>query len=198
MNKTIDYAERALVALMSIPFLIAFSRAMPSHPYFILVAISEMLSVVLILTRRSGQIAATPYAFIIAIMGTALPLLIRPTDGVALLPVGITTAIMLAGLVLSISAKIYLNRSFGIVAANRGVKRSGPYRLVRHPMYLGYFVTQVGFVLASFTLFNMAAYILAWTFQILRVAEEEKCLMQDADYANFAGSTRWRLVPGLF
>ena len=72
---------------------------------------------------------------------------------------------MMAGLCVNISAKLFLNRSFGIVAANRGIKRGGPYRLVRHPMYFGSILTQVGFVLASFKLTTLALYLVAWTFQ---------------------------------
>ena len=33
-----------------------------------------------------------------------------------------------------------LGRSFGVVAANRGIKSRGPYSFVRHPIYLGFLV----------------------------------------------------------
>ena len=62
---------------------------------------------------------------------------------------GIAEAITISGFVLQLSAKLTLRRSFGVVAANRGVKASGPYRLVRHPMYAGYALTHVGFLLAG-------------------------------------------------
>ena len=106
--------------------------------------------------------------------GNILPLLVRPENGAQLVPVAVTTTLMMAGLCVNISAKLFLNRSFGVVAANRGIKRGGPYRLVRHPMYFGYILTQVGFVLASFKLTTLALYLVAWTFQILRIREEEK------------------------
>ena len=37
--------------------------------------------------------------------------------------------------------KLSLGRSFGLMPANRGVVSTGMYRLVRHPIYLGYLVT---------------------------------------------------------
>jgi protein-S-isoprenylcysteine O-methyltransferase Ste14 len=194
----LDLAERLFVALLAIPFAVAFSLAVSDHPQYAHGATSEMLQVILVLIRRPGQVAATPYAFFIAIMGMALPLFIRPAGGVALAPGALTAAIMSGGLLLNIVAKLFLNRSFGIVAANRGVKRGGPYRLVRHPMYAGYIVSEFGFLLASFTWFNLAIYGTAWLFQLLRIQEEERWLMKDELYRNFAATTRWRLVPGLY
>ena len=198
MVRLIDFAERLFVVLISIPFLMAFVAAMPSHPQVILVAISEMLAVGLILTRKPGAIAATPYAFLIAILGTALPLFVRPADGSALISPWLTSTLMSGGLAISISAKLFLNRSFGIVAANRGVKSGGPYRVVRHPMYLGYITTQIGFLLANFTLPNLLLYAGAWALQVLRIREEEGILAKDDLYAAYSQRVRWRLLPGVY
>ena len=44
------------------------------------------------------------------------------------------------GVSFSLGAKAFLRRSFGIVAANRKVQRGGPYRLVRHPLMLGFLI----------------------------------------------------------
>ena len=198
MARLLDFAERILVVLICIPFVIAFVAVMPTHPQFILVAISELLAVALILTRKPGTIAATPYAFLIAILGTALPLFIRPDGGIELLPIWVTSVLMSGGLALSICAKLFLNRSFGIVAANRGIKSGGPYRVVRHPMYLGYVTTQVGFLLESFTLENLLLYAFSWVIQLLRIREEETILIGDAAYSSYSAKVRWRLMPGVY
>ena len=105
---------------------------------------------------------------------------------------------MSGGLAISIAAKLFLNRSFGIVAANRGVKSGGPYRLVRHPMYLGYITTQVGFLIDNFTLLNALLYAGSWTLQILRIREEEGILAKDDIYAAYSQRVRWRLLPGVY
>jgi len=198
MAKLLDYAERLLVVLISIPFVIAFIAIMPAHPQFILVAISELLAVALILTRKPGTIAATPYAFLIGVLGTALPLFVRPTDGIELLPTWLGSILMSGGLTLSICAKLFLNRSFGVVAANRGVKSGGPYRIVRHPMYLGYITAQVGFLLNCFSTMNVLLYLVSWAIQVLRIRAEEAILIEDAAYASYSSRVRWRLVPGLY
>jgi protein-S-isoprenylcysteine O-methyltransferase Ste14 len=105
---------------------------------------------------------------------------------------------MLVGLGVNIWAKLSLRRSFGIVAANRGVKTQGPYRLIRHPMYIGYVATQVGFVLFNPTPWNFAIYLGAWTLQVLRILAEERTLSKDAKYQAYASTVRYRLIPGVF
>lgn len=198
MLKLVDFAERLFVVLIATPFMIAFARVLPSQPHVLLIMVSELLAVALVLVRRPGQIVASPYAFTIALLGTSLPLLIRPTPGLEILPPAAASVVMMAGLCLNISAKLFLNRSFGIVAANRGVKRGGPYRLVRHPMYLGYITTEVGYLLANLNAVNLALYGLAWAIQVLRIREEERFLTQDERYRQYAERVTYRLVPGVY
>jgi len=191
----IDYSERVFILLLVAPFMIAISRSLPENPYSILVAFSEALVVLFILIRKPGAISTRPYPLAVALLGTALPLLVRPAD-LAFVPATVSGGIMSLGLIINISSKLALNRSFGLVAANRGIKRGGPYRFVRHPMYLGYFVTQIGFLLSSFSLTNLAIYSAAWFFQILRIIEEEKFLSQDPDYRAFMEQVPRRVLPG--
>jgi len=192
-----DAIERLALVLLYAPFVLALAATLPSHPWWVLVAISESLAVVLILIRKPGTMALAPYPFLIGFAGTALPLFIRPVEGAALIPSALTATLMVAGLAVNIAAKLFLNRSFGVVAANRGVKRGGPYRLVRHPMYLGYFATQLGFLLSSFSIQNLALYLIAWVFQLLRILEEERFLSLDPAYRAYQSTVRYRLFPGL-
>lgn len=193
--RIIDWGERLFLVLLCAPFLWAFAKYTPTHPQALAVCASETLAVVLILIRRPGEMVAKPYPFLIAFLGTGLPLLARPGD-VALLPDFITTSIIIAGLGINIWAKLSLNRSFGLVAANRGVKRGGPYRFVRHPMYLGYICNQAGFLLSAFSWQLMLLYGAAWSVQVLRIIEEEKVLLLDPEYRAFAGKVRYRIAPG--
>lgn len=192
-----DIGERAFLVLLAIPFLWAFAKALPTHPTLILLCISEMLGVILIVIRRSGALSLGPLAVLSAFCGTALPLLVRP-GGVQICSTLVSTVLMSLGLALCIVSKLYLNRSFGLIAANRGVKSRGPYRLVRHPMYLGYMVNQLGFLTANLSILNSLIYLLAWSFQILRVIEEEAVLQHDEAYRHFAQRVRSRLIPGLY
>jgi protein-S-isoprenylcysteine O-methyltransferase Ste14 len=106
--------------------------------------------------------------------------------------------VILSGLLIQISAKIVLWRSFGIVAAVREIKVSGPYRFVRHPMYAGYTIVHVGFLLAFPSLWNLAVYASALLVQIARLLREEQLLNRDQHYREFASRVRYRLLPGVF
>ena len=192
-----DAFERLVLVLLCAPFVLAVAITLTTHPWWILIAISESLAVILILIRKPGAMALAVYPFLIGFGGTALPLIIRPVEGGALVPAAVSSTLMFAGLFLNIASKLFLNRSFGVVAANRGVKRGGPYRLVRHPMYLGYFTTQLGFLLSSFSVQNLLLYLVAWAFQLLRILEEERFLSRDPTYRAYQNKVRYRLIPGL-
>ncbi len=103
-----------------------------------------------------------------------------------------------AGLIVQIAAKIALWRSFGVVPANHGVRTRGPYALIRHPMYAGYIVSQIGFVLGYPLLQNALLYLATFGLQMVRIMREEAILHSDPDYVRYAGRVRYRLIPGLF
>src|SRR4249919_1013980 len=106
VSRILDIGERIFAILLAIPFLWAFAISLSMHPTFILVVASEMLSVLFILVRRGGVMAATPIALAVAFAGTGLPLLARPS-GASLVPALVSTSIMAAGLGLSILSKLY-------------------------------------------------------------------------------------------
>ena len=84
------------------------------------------------------------------------------------------------------------------MAANRGVKASGPYILVRHPMYAGYMLTQLGVLIAEPSLWNLGLIACLWALQVGRILAEERVLGADAAYRDLMRATRYRLVPGVF
>lgn len=190
----LDMAERGFVLLLMAMFLIRLAPMLGSGACNLLIAFSEALSAILMLTRRPGAVVASPYAWAISVVGTCAPLLVVP-GGTLLIAGKGPILLMAAGLTISISAKIFLRRSFGILPANRGVRRSGPYRLVRHPMYAGYVLTHAGFLISSFCLGNLLAYAFAWTAMVLRIRAEEAILARDPAYRDYQGEVRRRLIP---
>jgi protein-S-isoprenylcysteine O-methyltransferase Ste14 len=161
---------------------------------------AEGLAVALILLRKPAtELSLKPLDWALAIGATAAPLLVRPAAHVAALaPVGVCAGLMLTGLVFQVISKLTLRLSFGMAPANRGLKVSGPYRIVRHPIYASYLVGQVGFFLLNPTGWNAAIYAAGLTLQIFRIAAEERLLSHDAGFAAFRAQTRYRLIPGLY
>ena len=165
-----------------------------------LLAISEGLNVVFTLIRRpSRQFSLRPAAWLLAFGASAAPLCVIPT-GLTPSPAQLcaTAILATAGVLMQISAKLTLGRSFGMVPANRGLRLSGPYRLVRHPMYLGYMLAHLGFVLSNPTGWNLAVYGLAYACQIPRLLAEEKLLSDDDTYRQYQAQVPFHLIPGVF
>lgn len=192
-----DLAERAFLAV-SLGWLL--SNLIPSlslQPLNLLLAISESLPVFFILIRRFGRMSARPDAWLISMIGTFVPLFVLPVGG-AIASEAVCGVIMAAGLLISIAAKLALNRRFGVVPANRGAARSGPYYFVRHPMYLGYMLTHAGFLLANPGMFNLLLYLVTWGGFLWRIRLEEGVLSEDVAYRDYCRAVPYRLIPGLY
>jgi protein-S-isoprenylcysteine O-methyltransferase Ste14 len=198
---TRDLAARALVGglfvLLSCNLLADFMRT--GHVTGLLLIVSESLIVVLTVIRRPAQIidrsTATAITTTLSIAG---PPLLRAADVPGLLPDVVTAIVSAIGLMIVIGGKMTLGRSFGIVPANRGIVARGPYMLVRHPIYLGYLITHVAFVIAQPTPLNIAIVVIADTALIARALIEERVLSADAEYQSYCRRVVWHLVPGMF
>ena len=53
---------------------------------------------------------------------------------------------------LSLVALLTIGRRFGVRPALRGLATNGPYRLVRHPMYLAYLIADIGYLLEAWNI----------------------------------------------
>jgi protein-S-isoprenylcysteine O-methyltransferase Ste14 len=84
------------------------------------------------------------------------------------------------------------------VAADRGIVMRGPYRIVRHPIYLGYFISHIGFLLANWSPRNITIYIVTCFFQISRILAEERILREDESYRAYCQRVRYRVIPFIF
>jgi protein-S-isoprenylcysteine O-methyltransferase Ste14 len=115
-----------------------------------------------------------------------------------LVPSYLWYTLMIAGMCIQLSAKVFLGLSFGVVAANRGVRIAGPYRVVRHPMYAGYTISHVGVILGMPSLTNAMLYAGVFVLQLIRISREERILRQDKLYREFADKVRSKLIPGVY
>ena len=131
---------------------------------------------------------AYPYAQIIYL---------RTVPGVPVSPeLGLVLVIVSA--CLSFASLIVLGRLFGVRPALRGVMTKGPYRIVRHPMYLAYVIGDIGYNLQEWNTGTVLMVIAGWAALLYRIHAEERVLSQDSRWQVYSGSVRYRLLPGLW
>jgi protein-S-isoprenylcysteine O-methyltransferase Ste14 len=165
----------------------------------ILLLVSEAVVVLfVVLRRRTSAISRRSLDWFAGFAGTVVPLFAISAGGEPVIPIAFCAILMLAGFGLNMGAKLTLLRSFGVVAANRGIKIHGPYRLIRHPMYAGYMLTHLGFLLSGPNLWNTCVYALAFGFQVVRIFAEERMLNHDPAYRELSVRVPYRLAPFVF
>ena len=99
---------------------------------------------------------------------------------------------------LSLMSLLSLGTLFGIRPALRGLMTSGPYRFVRHPMYLSYALGDIGYNLQEWNPATVLMVIVGWTSLLYRIGAEERIMRENASWQSYTQVTRYRLVPGFW
>ena len=99
---------------------------------------------------------------------------------------------------LSFASLLSLGRRFGVWPALRGLATRGPYRLVRHPMYLAYVLADIGVNLQEWNFGTVLLVMAGWASLFYRIRAEERILSGDAGWSTYAALVRHRLFPGLW
>lgn len=150
--------------------------------------------VVLAFTRRAPKETSTSLKdYIIALIGTYTSLLFVGTSNAE--ENTIITLLQMFGLIVSLTGLLYLRRSFGIVAANRGIVTEGIYKYIRHPLYAGYLLQFICTIIQNFSIHNLVVLVVATFFEIWRLVLEEKLLSRDKEYKSYTKKVKWRLLP---
>jgi protein-S-isoprenylcysteine O-methyltransferase Ste14 len=159
----------------------------------------ELWIVAAFLVRRpASRVTARTSDWLLAVGGTFGGLLFRPTGIHSQWGVHVGLYVQLVGLFICIVSFCALGRSFGLAAANRGLKCRGPYSLVRHPIYASYVLLQLGYVMQSFSWANVAVMMALTCCNVGRVRAEERLLLTDENYGEYRRRVRWRLLPGIW
>lgn len=165
----------------------------------LMLLISETLTFVwLLLARRPLVRDWNPFTVFIALTAGFGSGLVSLEPGIAIVPLYISAPLQFLALWVVIWGKMSLGRSFAILPANRGVVTGGAYRYVRHPIYAGYLMGHILFLLSSFSIYNFTVYAIITLFQIHRILREERILAMTPEYSDYLERVRWRLIPGIF
>jgi len=110
----------------------------------------------------------------------------------------ISTVVIFLGTLFAGYAIFHLGRSISLVAEARKLVTSGPYRLVRHPLYLGEEIAIAGSVLQHISTLSLLVFTVQLGFQFYRMSREEEILAQAfPEYQSYAKRT-WRILPGIY
>lgn len=202
--KTANWTDRAEAGVFILLYLVLVFRfiwsfvAVPNIIDALYVFDSTILIVFVLMRREASSMTRRPLDYGVAWAGTIIPLLAMPPSSTPFAPPLVCIIMVLLGIATHLSAKLSLRRSFGIVAADRGIKAGGAYRYVRHPMYLGYMLVQGGVLLAGPVIWNVVLFGVNWVLLFCRIQAEERLLLHNEDYQALCRETRFRLIPGIY
>ena len=109
---------------------------------------------------------------------------------------GLVMVTLAAGL--SLVSLLAMGRFFGVRPALRGLVTRGPYKFVRHPMYLSYVLADIGYNLQEWNSVTLLLVLIGWASLIYRIRAEERVLSQHAEWSAYVALVRYRLLPGLW
>ena len=111
----------------------------------------------------------------------------------------VTSLILIAaGWVLSACVLLWLGRAFSVMAQARRLVTTGPYTIVRHPLYLCEEIMVLGVALTHLSVAAVFIVAVQWMFQLHRMTNEEKVLgAAFPECAAYAARTP-KIIPRLF
>ncbi len=110
----------------------------------------------------------------------------------------LASLVTICGIAIALYSLSTLGGSFSIIPQARRLVQTGPYKLVRHPVYLGELISILGIVLARPSAITMAIYCLLTALLIYRALWEEKLLADIFPEYETYSLRRARFIPGVF
>ncbi len=174
---------------------LAAGEAGPSA--YMLFAVNTLIAVLFLTRRKEVRVTESSRDRLITIVSILLSFTLRPAPGASLLSGFWESTLLTVSLLLIFAAYLNLGRSFGLIPADRGLKLTGLYGWVRHPLYGAEIMFFVSFLLANFTVRN-SAFVLGILISLhMRAMAEERLLACDLAYDSYRRRIRKRYIPYL-
>jgi protein-S-isoprenylcysteine O-methyltransferase Ste14 len=165
------------------------------------------LALIYIARRPAVRVRHNLVAFVVSMYASFVLLAFRPvaqlfevppTLNSSTLALEISDLLVILGVGLSVYSLLFLRFNFSIMPEARHMISDGPYRIVRHPIYLGEIISGAGLVLALPGWFSLAVLLTFIAAQLYRTRIEEEVLASAfPDYEAYTQKTRFRLIPGV-
>jgi protein-S-isoprenylcysteine O-methyltransferase Ste14 len=159
-----------------------------------------LIAAVVILRTRPSAKASGLEPRISALVGTFLTygITLFPRHEMSLSLEMISTVLILVGTAGAVIALYQLGRSFSVMAETRQLVTSGPYRFVRHPLYLTEGIAVIGLFIQFASVWTALLVAVQVVSQLRRMHNEETLLTASfLEYAAYSRNTA-RLIPGIY
>jgi protein-S-isoprenylcysteine O-methyltransferase Ste14 len=202
-DKTFDHAFAMLFAVMGLAPILSVMRtdggglaqveALASVPLAFLACYSFII-------RSKAKVPAYTDEIVIPALSYLSPLLVL--NIILVIPARFSfpwLALMaFPGLMIAAASIVVLRRSFAVLPSVRDIVTRGPYRWVRHPLYLGEAIFVLGVMLLAFNLASLLLYLGFLALMLARIRIEERKLFAREEYRSYAHSVRYRMLPYLY
>ena len=177
-NSLTDYKKYiGSIIMLTFGVISYFRWSTSGELFFLLLALRDVIASFFLARREKSQANGKIIISIIAYISSGLPLFyLSAPYGVQTKMLSLTADLFsIVGFLIVTMATIDLGTKLGVSPAKRGNKCvKGLYRFLKHPMYLGYTIAQIGWVLLNNA--NIMIYVASLALFYLRAKAENKIL----------------------
>ncbi len=170
-----DYRRYLAASVMFVFAGISFYRWTETHLlFFILVILRDLLAAFFFCKRKEAEKKSSKWIALLSYVSAAIPLCYfgASTNNANL--IFVSNLLSILGFLLVALATLELGTSIGVSPAKRVRVTNGIYRWIKHPMYLGYTVSEIG--LCFVNPFNVFLFLVSSILYVYRLRKEEALL----------------------
>jgi protein-S-isoprenylcysteine O-methyltransferase Ste14 len=198
-----SWVDRAIAVVASLPFVLVLyynvRTTQLTIPRVALLLQLCLLVVTMLIRRPPVRVTTRPLYWLVALVASYYGFLTVSVSvtGRPLAPTALTDGLSMLSVLGDGYARVTLGRNIGFVPAQRRLVTSGPYRLVRHPIYSALFLAEMCVILENFSWVNFALSMIFFALFVIKTLMEERFLGEDPAYAAYMREVRYRWIPGV-